>query len=376
MSLTELSVGRLTVPPGEVRLRVQDQGGCRGLYIVVGKNSKVWFFKRKNQWIKLGEWPHVSVKVARQKAQAEGGKDDSQRPMALTLKAAHQYWLDDPRPRSPLTERNAAQNLGKHFEDWQKRDLTKISRPMFKERYAKITEECGPMAARNATIAFKSWWDAAKMVDPALPDSPTGAVRMHRQPKRNVSPLFDRLHEWHAALDCIRNPIRRDFYLLALLTGLRRDSLRILTWADVRGEELYIASPKRARREEPVPFSLPLVAAHTEVLSRLRRAGAVLAPRSPFIFPGERVDHITDLTLTVGEKRDWLTRGAPDFTPHALRACFMTAAVQAGVHPYALSRLVGHRIDGTADWYVGRDPGLRSAMELTVARLQIALSVR
>lgn len=370
MKLTEVSVGSLSLPPGESRLRVQDVGQ-RGLYIVVGKTTKVWFLKRRNRWIKLGSWPNVPVATARALARAEVSKDEAGAPMRHTLAAAYADWKAEPVSRSPLTERNVAQILSSHFADWQDRDLLKITRSDVKDRYAKITKTRGPMAARNAMIALRSWWRVAQRLDPRLPEAPTVAVRLHRQPRRNVTPLFDRLHEWHQALDVIRSPVRREFYLLALLTGLRRDSLRILKWSDVRGDELYIASPKRARHEEPVPFNLPLVDAHMAVLERLRRAGAVLAPRSPWIFPGERVDHITDLTLTVGEKRDW--RG-PNFTPHALRACFMTAAVQAGVHPYALSRLVGHRIDGTAEFYIGKDAGLRDAMQSTVSRLQIVLS--
>jgi len=46
-----------------------------------------------------------------------------------------------------------------------------------------------------------------------------------------------------------------------------------------------------------------------------------------------------------GERKDW---AGPEFSPHALRHCFVSSGVEAGVHPYALSLLVNHRISGMA----------------------------
>lgn len=352
MKLTEQIVGSLT-PGGAVRLRVQDDGQ-RGLYLVVGRATKVWFFKRRNRWIKLGSWPSLPVAAARALALQNLAHDEGQRPMGLTLRFAYDLWRKQPINRAPLTLRNAEQIFTKHFGLWADRHLDRISRADVVERHAQIVKASGPMAARNAIIAFKTWWGQAKRLDPSLGDSPTVAVNVHPQPGKDRSVLWERLADWHSSLAVIRSPLRREFYLLALFTGLRRDSLRTLQWDHVRGDTLLVAAPKRHRNRPVTPYTIPLGTTSLDILDRLRRAHALLAPRSPYVFPGERAAYITDLTLTTAESKEW--RG-PRFTPHDLRACFITACAAAELHPWAISRLVNHRIQGTAEHYVARNLG-------------------
>jgi integrase len=241
---------------------------------------------------------------------------------------------------------------------------------MMVELHADIVRKAGPMAARNAMIALRAWWRLAQTLDPHLPECPVVAVMMHPQAGRDSSDLYARLGEWHEALSVIRSPVRRAFYEMALLTGIRRTSLMTARWQDVKDGVLHVPSPKRARGKAPRPYAIPLTDAHMAILDRLDAWRRVVAPQSPWIFPGDRRDHITDVTLTTAESRDWAARGAPSFSPHNLRAAFLTAAAEARVHPYAISVMANHAIPGTAGAYIMDTLDIREAVERTVRHLR------
>lgn len=349
--LNERSIEKL--PPGR-------HTDSRGLYLLVGKTVRTWQFKKRGRWIRIGLWPAWSCVAARQRALELAAQDDAGRPMGLTVKGAYDLWLSKKVPRSPLTLKNNASTLRVHFKDWENRDLTKLSRSDLVHRHAQIVRKSGPMGARTAMINFRSWWRQAQKLDPALPECPVVAVQLHPQQKVDESDLYNRLSEWAAALTVIRSPERRDFYMMALLTGMRRESLRVAKWTDIQGDVLHVPNPKRASGKAPRPYSVPLTEAHTTVLARLRALGT----GSPFIFGG-----ITEVRPTSHEMVAWRARGAPEFTPHSLRRCFITAGVEAGVHPYALSLLVNHAVPGMASHYVASSLDLRGAMTATVAVL-------
>jgi integrase len=195
-------------------------------------------------------------------------------------------------------------------------------------------------------------------------------VNMARQGKREIGPLYENLAAWHDALSLIRSPVRRQFYMMVLFTGMRRTSLMEARWDHVRDGALFVPSPKASRGQPPSPYSVPLVDVHMGILAHLEAWRRVVAPQSPFLFPGDRRDRLSDVTLTAAESREWKARGAPDFSPHDLRAAFISAATEAEVHPYAISLLVNHRIGGTAGYYVSKSLDLKSAMGSIAARLQ------
>lgn len=364
MSLTErgipaLGVGRHT--------------DSRGLYLLVGKTVRTWHFKKRGRWIRIGTWPAWGCAAARARAQELAVQDDSGRPMGLTLADAYGRWHDMKVLRAEATFDWHKRTFNNHFAAWHDKDLTKISRPDLVQRHGQIVRNAGPMAARNAMVAFAAWWKQARRLDPHLPECPAVAVDLHPQRKMDSTDLYNRLPEWHAAMMQIGSELRRELFLFALLTGLRRDSLKTARWDHIRGDMLHVPTPKRARGEPFRPYDLPLLDAHREVLDRLRRIGAALAPDSPWIFPGGKA-WLVNVRLAKTDAKLWKALGAPPFTTHDMRRCFVTAATEAGVHPDIRSLLVNHKIEGVASRYIARGLDLRNAMAATVEMLQDRLS--
>lgn len=377
MSLTERSIPSLA--PGR-------HTDSRGLYLLIGKTTRTWQFKRRGTWTTIGTWPAWSCVAARARAGELAVQDDKGRPMGLTLKDAYILWRDRKIQRAASTFYWHKGTFKNHFCDgaeidaagsagWRDRDLTKITRSDLVRRHDQIVRKSGPMAARTAMLAFSAWWRRARKLDPLLPECPAVAVDLHPLRKKNGTDVYQRLSEWHAALMQMRCEVRRELFLFALLTGLRRDSLRRARWEHLRGDVLHVPTPKRARGEDYRPFDLPLLDEHMEVLARLRRIGAAKAPHSPWVFPGD-TSCVSNTRLTKSDAKLWKSLGAPIFTTHDMRRCFVTAATDAGVHSDIRAKLVNHKIAGVSDHYIVSGLNLRRAMAATVNLLQDKLSGR
>lgn len=354
--LTEAIVKGLSVPDGQAQLRVKDPKH-RGLYLVVGKKTKTWMLKRKNVWTRVGGWPQLGIKAARERTLQLLAAGDTNRPMGLTLTAAYELWKKA-RRRAASTLRGHKEYLNLHFEDWKDTDLSDLSREEVQRRHEKISSERGPKAANNGMKALRSWWSAAQKIDPALPVAPTIAVNWHEQQPVDESALLARLHEWNTLLDtAVSNPVRRAMIRFMLMTGLRSGDVKGMRWEHVGQDTLFLPKPKGGERKA---FTLPLVAAHLELLEIVR----------PYAHRA-RVFPLFNARISPGERKRF---GALRWSPHSMRRIFISVAVEAGLTPYEIALLVNHKVPGITFGYVAKAADMRPQMERVVARLQSRFS--
>jgi len=146
-------------------------------------------------------------------------------------------------------------------------------------------------------------------------------------------------------------------YQLVLWTGLRRNELKALRWADVDVEEAVLhvrAATAKARRDD----DLPLAPQALEALEALRR----LCPEScERVVPRVPADETMYADLERAGVQGRTATGScatnangerVDF--HALRTTFATRLAHAGVAPQVLKRLMRHRNIATTDrHYIG-----------------------
>ncbi|CAH0134441.1 integrase family protein [Roseomonas sp. CECT 9278] len=354
--LTERVIAALNPPEGQAQIRIQDERQ-RGLYLVVGKATKTWMLKRRNRWVRVGGWPALSPAAARQRTLELLAADDTGRPMGLTVEAAYGLWKKQ-KPRAASTLRNHREYLTLHFGDWQDTDLAKISRVDMQRRHEKVTRDRGPKAANNGAKGFRAWWSAAQKLDPHLPACPTIAINWHAQRPVDESALLARLPEWSTGLDtAVVNPLRRTMLRFMLLTGLRSGDVKTMRWDAIRGDTLFVPNPKGGSSKA---FTLPLTAAHVELLGQAR-------PHSR----GQRVFPLFNARLSPGEVKRF---GDLRWSPHSLRRVFISTAVEAGLTPFEIALLVNHKVPGVTFGYVAKASDMRPAMERVVARLQARLA--
>ncbi len=126
----------------------------------------------------------------------------------------------------------------------------------------------------------------------------------------NKQPVLDwhELPAWWRKVQALKNPIHREAHTLTLLSGLRRNDVRTMRWdkLDVKGRRFHISEPKGGSRRA---FDLILARPMLRCLWRVRRAGRVLYPGSPWVFPADSASgHLIRLNERVGVRNHGLRR--------------------------------------------------------------------
>jgi len=158
---------------------------------------------------------------------------------------------------------------------------------------------------------------------------------------------IDELKRFHQALDGKDIPEQiKDYFVLGLLTGMRKANLLGMRWSDVdldtgiwliRGEESKNGSPITVRLSQPA----------VEILRRRRGddAGSVFV----FTSPKNPARPMTD------PKRRWKTivkrAGIDDVRPHDLRRSVGMYGALAGLNSQQIQALLGHRDARSAKHY-------------------------
>ncbi len=345
------------------RQKVYFDTALAGFGVVVGKTAKTFFAqgavrgKNKNRRVTIGRYPTMSVDRARREAQVELGKmgqgedpaetrlaeereRDARRAEAITLGAAVELYLAAPkmRTRSPRTVEGYRWAAAKYFAGWRDTPLSEITPRMARERHLEIGSRHGTYAANGAMRLFRAVWNRAVRQHQTLPTNPVVNVDWFVEHRRDAALAPEELRAWHAEVLAMKNPIRRDYLIFVLFTGLRRRSAAGVEWAhvDLDSGTLLVPKPKGG---ESRAFTLPLSNHVVELLRRRRKEDEPFYPGSKWAFPAESASgHIEEPKPNAGEKF------SVKVTVHGLRHLYISAATEAGVSPYPLKLLTNHKL--------------------------------
>jgi integrase len=180
---------------------------------------------------------------------------------------------------------------------------------------------------------------------------------------RDASIPAEQLSACHKDIQAMPNPIRRDYYLFVLFSGLRRNSAEVMRWehVDLEKGKLTIPNPKGGAARA---FALPLSDYLVEILQRRQAENEQLSPDSPWVFPSarSRSGHISEPKLKPNHKAAM----AVPFSIHGLRHTWMTAANAAGLSPYDIKMLANHSLpkgDVTAGYIGAHTESLRASQQ-------------
>ena len=153
---------------------------------------------------------------------------------------------------------------------------------------------------------------------------------------RTKSVLTDQqLPEFWKAVASLKRTATRDFFLLLLLTGLRRSEAQTLRWenVDLHAKTLRIPAELAKNHHEHI---LPL----SDVLVELLTHRKTVSRQFEWVFPradGKRfLSHQTYSSQLIGK-----TIGS-NFSPHASRRTFVTMASRIGIPHHIVKKLVNH----------------------------------
>ena len=353
----------------------------RGFGLRVGSGTKVFVVEGqvagKSKRVTIGRADIMSVDAARKRAMlilsdmAAGiDPNEEKRKKAqqmITVADAFKSFFETRTTLAPSTVSAYQRTADLYLRDWAKTSIAAISRQAVLKRHQKIAKEHGEVTANNAMRHFRSVYNVTAAGHDVFPPNPVNILTQARAwyPERRRRTLItpQELPAWWVAV--MDEPeYARDFLLIALFTGMRRNEIASLRWdhIDLDGRALHLPKTKNGD-----PLDLPLSSYLVDLLAKRKAIAAT--SKSPWVFPSASASgHLVETK----KFSDRVTaRSGVAFTLHDLRRTFITIAESLDISHYALKRMLNHRISGdvTAGYIVSDVERLRAPVAAVAARI-------
>lgn len=383
MKITKLVVDKLPTPLSSVEGRTAQKryydSVMKGFGVRVTSGGTKAFFVEKLVGHKLcritvGRYPEITVEQARKEAQKLLGKiaagidpaaeKKEARVRTITLLQVFEDYLKARKALKETTIFDYQRVMREGFADWQNKPFLHITKDMITKRHA----ELGERSQARSNLAMRLLRALFNFAAGAYEDAKGQSLIMENPVKRlsqtrawyRVSrrQSFIKAHDlatWYREVMNLQNVVLRDYLLLLLFTGLRREEAMTLKWQqiDLEARTLTLPDPKNHQ-----PHTLPLSDFLYELLVQ-RKQKAV----SEFVFPGSgKQGYLVDPRKQMAKV---IMASGVHFMLHDLRRTFITVAESLDISAYAVKRLVNHKMnhDVTAGYIVSDVERLRKPMQ-------------
>ncbi len=366
------------LPPDSGQILYRD-AILRGFGLRVGAQSKVYFVEgqvsRRTKRVTIGRADVVSVDAARKRAMSilsdmsEGTDPNAEKRReaqeAITVGQAFDRFFASRTSLAASSVDSYLRTCNFYLKDWHRRPLTEITRQTILKRHQRIGSENGTVTANNVMRHLRSVYNFTAAAHDEFPPNPVSILTQARawfpeKRRRGVVGAHDLPGWWAAAME--EPEYSRDYLLIALFTGMRRNEIASLRWDHINLRERALHIPKTKNGD---PLDLPLSDFLVDLFTaRLNASGA-----SPWVFPSfGRQGHIVETKKFTGRVTE---RSGVEFTLHDLRRTFITVAESLDIPHYALKRLLNHRVGGdvTGGYIVIDAERLRVPVDAVAARI-------
>lgn len=347
---------------------------------VIGRHNDPWTERqarsKATEWLLMlrqGIDPYDLIKERAEKAEQKEAELEREKQRAeLTLRVVFETWVNDRSSKKTRLSTKALYKhvLFKHLVDWLDMPIHRITEKMVSDRYDQVVKVTVSSAGNTfrALRMLCNWAINKYGIDCGLMSNPVTVLSKNKEweecpPKKEIICQRE-LSTWFKTVSATAHENYRDFLILALLTGLRKETeLGSLRWENVDFDAGYFTAPDTKNGR---PHTLPLTFVTAGILKRRyeQRASEV------FVFPTVRSPkgHVTD----VREHIERITElCGVEFYPHALRRTFGSAC-SALVSEATKKRLLNHisKADVSQHHYdVHELSELKRALELVEQRL-------
>lgn len=276
-----------------------------------------------------------------------------------TLREVLEHYLGS---RTSLAERSRTgyrNSVERWLGPWLDRPLREITPEMVEKRFREIKETVagrtnsqkadqenrsaspGAASANSAMRALRTLWNFAGDRMPELPPNPVGRLKRnwHAVPPRERYVSGDQLPGFYRSVTALPSRTMRDYILLLLFTGLRRNEAASLRWADIDFAQKVIRLPARrtkAKRKLDLPMS--------DFVHDLLVARRAIGIENGFVFPSEsKSGHLSEPKKALAEVGK---KCGVSVSAHDLRRTFITVASRCRIAPQELKALVNHALGG------------------------------
>jgi integrase len=262
--------------------------------------------------------------------------------------------------------------------DWKYKPLVAITKDKISKLHALLGDQRGKAYANGVMRLLRALFNfAAAQYEDAqgqslILENPVKRLSQtrawYRIKKRETYIKSYDLAQWYKSTFQIENTTQRDYLLLILFTGLRKNEAAGLKWAnvDLKAKILTIPDPKNH-----IDHVLPLSNYLFDLL--LQRSQN---PANGFVFPGAgKSGHIIEPRKQMAKVIE--TSGV-SFTVHDLRRTFITIAESLDIPAYALKRLLNHKMnnDVTAGYIMNDVERLRKPMQQITDHLLMLVNLK
>lgn len=342
---------------------------------------------KKQKRITIGHYPELTVEMARKEAHKILGKiaigidpiaeKKETRSKAITLKQAFEDYLRARKVLKPITVLDYQRVLNQVVPDWLNKKLLSISKDMVAKRHEQYGQTRSQAKANLAMRVLRAIFNFAMgeyenaKGQSLILENPVKRLSHSRawyriERRQSIIKAHD-LPAWYQGIMRLEPDMLKDYFLLILFTGLRRQEAASLRWnqIDLQDKTMTIIDTKNHERH-----TLPLSDYLFELLNR-RKQSAI----NEYVFPAEsKAGHLADprkAMLRVIEK------SGVNFTVHDLRRTFITIAESLDIPVYALKKLLNHKMssDVTAGYVVIDVERLRKPMQMITDYLLKSMNV-
>jgi integrase len=356
--LTQKTITRLPAPTPTGKPVLHWDADLRGFGVLCsGKTNSRSFIAqrdlpgRKSRRVTIAACNEVTLAKARDRARGllvdmRRGIDPKRKGTGTLQQTLTAYLLAN-KELKPQTAAIYARVLKNHLAAWRDRPMSSITpvevdglHHAIAVKVGRRGRHSGHSVANHAVRLIKLLYNFAASRDDDLPRNPVRlrGSEWHRTTPQRRPISVDQLADWYRAVTALP-PLGRDYLLLCLFTGLRRNEAAALTWDEIDFTERVIRLPAE-RTKAGRALDLPMTDFVRDLLVARRALG-----NATYVFPSNgHSGHVED-------PRDWLdaVRAATgiQFSTHDLRRTFITVAESANIPPYALKALVNHALGGS-----------------------------
>jgi len=345
-----------------------------GFGLLVGKSSKTYFAQRSIQGktvrVTIGKHGIFTPEQARTDAKelmvrmARGeNPNQTKRNKAvdeMTFSEACDAYETGRKGLSDASIYKLERCKDKWFADWMSKPLCEIKKDMIFKRHAKLGEDYGSSTANKAMRTLRAIYNFATISNDRLPANPVRALSLskswYEEEVRHSVIKPTQLSAWYNAVMQLDNATIRDYLLLLLFTGMRKNEGLALRWENIDFKEKTIKVPETKNGR---PLLLPM----SDYLLALLKERKVATGKSQWVFPSSITKgHLVEPGRAVDEV---IEESKVKFMLHDLRRTFITTAESLDISSYALKQLVNHSQgrDVTSGYIVMNIERLREPMQ-------------
>lgn len=348
----------------------------KGLKLVVSKaGTKTFYVYRKvngrPERIKVGNFPQTPVELASKQAQVINseitqGKNRNEAKRALrgewTLDELFSRYVDYCEQIGKLSIANEKSCYRLHLSHLGQRKLSAVSSDAIKELHKKISAKHPTQANRVLSLIHGLYNKAINEFNEFSGKNPATGIAKNTEKTRKRFLQAEELQRFFDAVAEEKNPVIRDYILMSLLTGARRNNVLAMRWSEINLDRAEWTIPTTKNGD---PLTVPLVEDALQVLRSIKQNN-----QSEFVFPSHgKSGHLAE------PKKGWnrikTQAGIKDLRLHDLRRTLGSWQAHTGASLPIIGKSLGHKSVTTTAIYARLDVDpVRESMERAVSAMR------